>query len=286
VTVVFPRPAKADPDAVARALCEAALAGCAAILACCKDGRPKAETKTDGSPVTLADLSSDLAVRLRLQETFPGTAIISEEHADGGDPGQVFILVDPLDGTREFVADGDQWCVAIALIVEGRAVAGAIAAPRLNRAWFGANKAFGCDLTEDLQIAGEPVIVTSADRHGAGQQDAGPVILVSRFHGEGRSDRIAEQLLPSRKVFASSAIKFGLIAEGSADAYIRCGPTMEWDVAAGDAILTAAGGRVCGLDGTSLTYGMRAGNYLNPPFVAASSAELAEAACAVAQRES
>jgi 3'(2'), 5'-bisphosphate nucleotidase len=284
VTSVFPHPANADPDAVARALCEAALDGCAAIFACCKDGRPKAEVKSDGSPVTLADLNSDKAVRARLERVFPGTEIISEEHVQGSDPGRVFILVDPLDGTREFVSNGDQWCVAIALVVDGRAVAGAIAAPRLHRAWFGAKRAFGCDLTEDFQIAGEPVVVTSGAGHD--QKGIGPVVLVSRFHGEGRSDRIAEQLMPSRKIFASSAIKFGLIAEGSADAYVRCGPTMEWDVAAGDAILAASGGKVCTLDGARLSYGMGSGNYLNPPFVAASSAQLAAAACAAAQRES
>ena len=281
---IFPDPATADPDDVARALCEAALDGCRAITACCRDGRPKAEPKSDGSPVTLADLTSDKAVRARLDRSFPGTGVVSEEHVHGADPGRVFILVDPLDGTREFVADGDQWCVAVALVVDGRAVAGAIAAPRLHRAWFGATHAFGCDLTEDFRFAGEPDVVTSGDAHG--QSPAGPVVLVSRFHGEGRSDRIVELLSPSRKIFASSAIKFGLIAEGSADAYVRCGPTMEWDVAAGDAILEASGGRVCTLDGARLSYGARAGNYLNPPFVAASSARLAAAACAAAQRES
>ena len=286
MTAVFSRPDEADPDTVARVLCEAALDGCAAILACCKNGRPKAETKSDGSPVTLADLNSDRAVRARLEQSFPGIEIISEEHVQGADPGRVFILVDPLDGTREFVANGDQWCVAIALVVDGRAVAGAIAAPRLHRAWFGAQRAFACDLTDDFGIAGEPVVVTSGAGTGDSRKGVGPIVLVSRFHGEGRSDRIAEQLSPSRKIFASSAIKFGLIAEGSADAYVRCGPTMEWDVAAGDAILAASGGKVCRLDGTRLSYGMGSGDYLNPPFIAASSARLAAAACEVAQRES
>lgn len=277
-------PARADPDAIARSLCEAALAGCAAILDCCRQGRPKADTKADGSPVTLADMNSDAAVRARLAEAFPGTRIISEEHREVADAGQVFILVDPLDGTREFISNGDQWCVAIALVVDGVAVAGAIAAPRLHRAWFGGKTAFGCDLTEDFRIKALHPVAASA---GQGEADrVGPVILVSRFHGEGRSDRIADLLGPSRKVFASSAIKFGLIAEGSADAYVRCGPTMEWDVAAGDAILEASGGRVCGLDGSRLTYGLRGGNFLNPPFVAAGSPALAAAACEAAQRES
>lgn len=283
---IHARPATADTDAVARSLCEAALEGCTAILDCCRDGRPKADTKSDGSPVTLADMNSDAAVRSRLGQAFPGTRIISEERLDSDEPGEVFILVDPLDGTREFVSNGDQWCVAIALVVGGTAVAGAIAAPRMHRAWFGGRTAFVCDLTDDFRIKRERPVLAPERQHAAEGGSSGPVILVSRFHGEGRSDRITERLAPSRKIFASSAIKFGLIAEGSADAYVRCGPTMEWDVAAGDAILEASGGRVCQLDGRRLTYGLRAGNYRNPPFVAAGSPGLAAAACEAAQRES
>lgn len=277
----FAAPALVDPDIVASALCEAALAGSAAIFGCCLGGRPTAAAKPDGSPVTQADLASDLAVRKHLGLSFPGTVVVSEETVAEELSGNVFILVDPLDGTRDFVAGGDHWCVAVALIVAGRAVAGAIAAPHLKQVWFGGRHAYTAKLTDGFALAEPPRPI-----HVKPSGEKGPVLLVSRFHREGRSEKIIQSLHPSARTEMSSAIKFGLIAEGAADAHIRCGTTMEWDTAAGDAILTAAGGKVCGLDGASLHYGNAAQHFTNPPFVAASSSSLAAIVTATAQRES
>ena len=263
------------------ALCEAGLAGGRAITACCLNGRPKADTKTDGSPVTLADLNSDYAVRAVLSVSFPGIAVISEETAVTEAPGDVFILVDPLDGTREFVAHGDNWCIAVALIISGRAIAGAIVAPRLNRAWYGGAQAYACAIDVHGQMT-----ASREEIHVRQRGLSGPVLLGSRFHNEERTERIVAQLNPAEIVPSSSAIKFGLIAEGRADLYVRCGATMEWDVAAGDAILRAAGGAVCDLNGAELFYGAMARNFLNPPFVAAGDAALAQETCIIAQRES
>jgi 3'(2'), 5'-bisphosphate nucleotidase len=271
----------ADPDAIARSLCDTALLAGTAIAVCCRDGRPLAEAKSDGSPVTAADITADCAIRARLMALFPNIPIVSEETAHNLSPGPVFFLVDPLDGTREFVSGGDNWCIAIALVVQGRPVAGAIVAPRLNKAWFGATKAFACELDDDGAIRTKPVAI--------GVDPSAPterIALVSRFHNESRCQTIVESLAPARRIEASSAIKFGMIAEGLADVYVRCGPTMEWDVAAGDAIVAAAGGRVCDLDGADLRYGTRAGDFLNPPFVAAASGNLAREICALAQRAS
>ncbi len=108
----------------------------------------------------------------------------------------------------------------------------------------------------------------------------GPVALVSRFHGDGRSDGIAASMCCSKGIPVSSAVKFGMIASGEADLHVRCGQTMEWDIAAGDAILSAAGGIVLTLEGALPDYGRSERQFRNPPFVAASSEKLARQAIA------
>jgi len=182
----------------------------------------------------------------------------------------VFILLDPLDGTREFLADGDSFCVCLAVIVDGRPVAGALAAPMLRRLWYGGERAFERALDAGAAPAGpaRPIRVRAL-------ADAAPIALVSRFHGDATSDRIVASFRPAEQRPVSSAVKFGLIAAGEADLHVRGGPTMEWDIAAGEAILTAAGGALRLLDGGAPRYGRIADGFRNPPFVAAASAALA-----------
>jgi 3'(2'), 5'-bisphosphate nucleotidase len=266
-----PRPG--DRDGLARKLAQAAGAGAAALLA---TGVARDVTlKHDGSPVCSADLAADRAAKEALARLLPGFPVVSEETAEAAVPGEVFILLDPLDGTREFLAGGDSYCVAIAVVSAGRPVAGAIAAPAAGRLWFSGTQAYVQDLAADGTLSGAARRVTVRAVPGEG-----PVALTSRFHGDGRSEGITAALRSSREIPVSSAVKFGMIASGEADLNVRCGQTMEWDIAAGDAILSAAGGIVLALDGTRPTYGHAGRHFRNPPFVAASSEALARQAIA------
>jgi 3'(2'), 5'-bisphosphate nucleotidase len=271
-----PAPGLDDRDGLARCLAQAACGGAAALLRL--RAARDAKVKPDGSPVCSADLAADHAAKRVLAQLLPHIPVISEESAEDVAPGPVFILLDPLDGTREFLADGDSYCVAIALVQAGRPIAGAIAAPLLRELWFAGEHAFRQRLADDGSAQGAPEAIAvralPAD---------GPATLVSRFHGDGLSEGVADALGASGRRPVSSAVKFGLIAAGEADLHVRGGQTMEWDIAAGDAILAAAGGVVLGLDGSLPRYGASERNYRNPPFVAASSETLARSAIAAAK---
>lgn len=266
-------PRLADRDELARRLAEAARISAAVLLSMrmARDVRLKA----DGSPVCSADLAADAAAKAALARLLPDFPVISEESAEAVAPGPVFILLDPLDGTREFLADGESYCVAIAIVRGDRPIAGAIAAPQIGRLWYGGAHAFaqrldpaGAALGEALPIAVRP---EPAD---------GPVALVSRFHGDGLSEDLTTAMGARERRPVSSAVKFGLIASGEADLHVRGGQTMEWDIAAGDAILQAAGGVVLTLDGAMPRYGCVERQFRNPPFVAAGSLAMARRALA------
>jgi 3'(2'), 5'-bisphosphate nucleotidase len=262
-----------DRDGLGRKLAEAAAAGAAALLATPMAG--DVMLKGDGSPVSSADLAADRAAKEALARLFPGFPVISEETAEAAAPGEVFILLDPLDGTREFLAGGDSYCVAIAVVSAGRPVAGAIAVPAAGRLWFAGSHAYEQGFAADGTLLG--AARRTCVRAVPGE---GPVALVSRFHGDGRSEGIVAALHCSKGIPVSSAVKFGMIASGEADLHVRCGQTMEWDIAAGDAILSAAGGIVLTLDGARPAYGHPERQFRNPPFVAASSEALARLAIA------
>lgn len=268
-----------DRDAIGLLLAEAARRA-AQLLLDRRTGR--VVTKPDGTPVCAADHAADAAAKRALSELLPGIPVISEETVDGLVPGPEFILLDPLDGTREFLAGGDSYCVAIALVREGRPVAGAIAAPQLGRLWFAGDHAFAQDLGPLGEAEGEARRITVR-----AEPADGPVALVSRFHGDDASDKALRAAGAGSTAPMSSAVKFGMIASGEADLHLRGGRTMEWDIAAGEAILRAAGGVVLTLDGTLPRYGRHRDGYANPPFVAASNEALARRAlgcCADASR--
>ncbi len=262
-----------DRDGLGRKLAEAARLSAAVLLA--KRAARDVKLKSDGSPVCSADLAADHAAKDALARLLPGFPVVSEETADSAAPGAVFILLDPLDGTREFLAGGDSYCVAIAVVREGRPIAGAIAAPEMGRLWFAGEHAFVQDFAADGSVVGAERPAAVRDLPGEG-----PVVLVSRFHGDGRSDDITKTMCCGKGIPMSSAVKFGMIASGEADLHVRCGQTMEWDIAAGDAILSAAGGIVLTLDGALPRYGVVERQFRNPPFVAASSEALARKAIA------
>jgi 3'(2'), 5'-bisphosphate nucleotidase len=264
-----------DRNALALHLAEAARQG-AAVLLRMRHARD-VKVKADGSPVCSADLAADHAAKDALKRLLPGFPVVSEESADEVAPASIFILLDPLDGTREFLADGDSYCVAIAIIREGRPIAGAIAAPQLGRLWYSGTEAFSQKLGPDCEPVGAALPATVRPL-----PSDGPVTLVSRFHGDALSDRVAAAMASRTTMPVSSAVKFGLIASGEADLHIRAGQTMEWDIAAGDAILAAAGGVVLTLDGSEPVYGRSERGFRNPPFLAASSEALARRALAAA----
>jgi 3'(2'), 5'-bisphosphate nucleotidase len=221
---------------------------------------PYAETKADGSPVTKADQAAE-AIYLRSCRFGTDNPGISEEHAASHNlvASQEFFLVDPLDGTKEFIkARGDgAFTVNIGLIRNGEPVMGIVFAPALDRLFFGSlgNGAFEISGGICRQIH---VRMPPAD---------GPVAVASASHRDAQTNQWLETRGITNSIAIGSSLKFCLIAAGEADLYPRYGPTMEWDTAAGDAVLRAAGGRVTAEDGKPFAYG-KAG-YRNQPFFAA-----------------
>jgi 3'(2'), 5'-bisphosphate nucleotidase len=254
-------------DRVAEALLSAAMAGAAELSRVCTSSSFWRKAKPDGSDVTEADMASDVAIRAKLAELLPHVAVISEESPNSAYGRHEFILVDPLDGTAEFLDGGKEYCVAVGYVIDGRALAGAIVAPMIGRAWWAGTRAFEGSFTPAAPSAAALTDIKPI-KALQGRLDH-MVALVSRLHPDARSQRAMERMKPSTSRPVSSAIKFGLIASAEAQFHIRCGPTMEWDVAAGDAILKASGGMVTDLSGAPLTYGLKRRGFKNPPFVAA-----------------
>ncbi len=269
-----------DRDAIAALLLDAALCGGRALLACGCHTQVKVETKSDQSPVTAADYASDIAVKQRLAQLMPGLPVVSEETASANTHRR-FLMLDPLDGTREYLAGGAEFAVALAYIEDGRSRAGVIVAPKLGFAWSGGLTAIRHRIGERGMITGEAEAI-----HVVSSSPAQATALVSRLHDDDASRRALLAFGPGARRAASSAVKFALIAEGSAQIQIRLAPMMEWDAAAGDALIVAAGGVVAGLDGEPLVYGQRGGDFVNPPFIAAASRELFSAGLRAVQRAS
>jgi 3'(2'), 5'-bisphosphate nucleotidase len=225
--------------------------------------------KNDKSPVCEADERAEALVLERLGQIAPHLPVIAEESAARGvlPPHRgAFLLVDPLDGTREFVAHGREFTINIALIVDGAPQAGAIYAPALGRLWFGGRRAFAAQVDPGAPLSPREQWRELYSRKPA---PAGLIALVSRSHldDETRAFLARGDIAESRE--EASSLKFCQLAEGSADVYPRLAPTMEWDVAAGDAILRAAGGTVLNPKiGDALAYGKAADGYRNGPFIA------------------
>jgi 3'(2'), 5'-bisphosphate nucleotidase len=206
--------------------------------------------KDDNTPLTEADLASERVIVDMLTAAFPDIPIVSEETApeDGFKPPAArFWVVDPLDGTKEFVAKNGEFCVCIGLVEDGRPVLGALYGPARHVTYA----AHGPGTAIRVADGGEPELIAAR----APAPD-GLVVIHSRSHENSR--RLAEYF-EGRSILArdicGSALKFGILASGEADFYPRFGTTMEWDTAAGQAILEAAGGCVLDLDGKPLTYG-------------------------------
>ena len=240
--------------ALAAAISEIARAAGAEILAIRESGAAVRE-KADCSPVTDADEAANALIVARLGDLTPDIPIIAEESVAAGDIpaiGPRFWLVDPLDGTREFIADRDEFTVNIALIEDGRPTLGVVGVPARGELYGGA-----MDLgawSENGPIAARPV------------PDKDPLAVASRSHGSDETEAWLDKHGITRTIRAGSSVKFCRLAEGAADLYPRFGRTMEWDTAAGHAVLAAAGGSVRNLDGADLSYGKP--GFENPHFIA------------------
>jgi len=214
---------------------------------------PNVTLKQDASPVTEADERAEAIILEGLSKAFPDIPVIAEESVAAGRipsvEGGRFFLVDPLDGTKEFINKRDDFTVNIALIENGTPVAGIVYAPAKGVAWAGEK-----DNVEKL-LVDENFTVTSRTRIGCRMPSSELTAVASRSHNSPETDAfLTEQGIKSTKSVGSS-LKFCLLAEGDADVYPRFGRTMEWDTAAGDAVLRAAGGMTVDLDGKPFRYG-------------------------------
>ncbi|MHA6297917.1 3'(2'),5'-bisphosphate nucleotidase CysQ [Devosia sp. CAU 1758] len=240
------------------------------------------EVKADQSPVTLADIAAEAIILEGLSQLDPGVPVVAEEAVSSGaapEMAERFFLVDPLDGSKEFVSRNGEFTVNIALVEQGHPVLGVVYAPALGRIWWGENGkgSFAAEVV-DGQIVEARQIKVRAARQGL-------CAVGSRSHGSGEGDERLSRLPISSYVSAGSSLKFCLVAAGEADVYPRLGRTMEWDTAAGDAVLRAAGGRVECLEGRLLSYGKRQqaddADFANPFFIAYGDVRYAQMADAV-----
>ncbi len=216
--------------------------------------------KEDQSPVTEADEKAEAVIVAGLKQLTPDIPIVAEESVAAGDVPEVndqFWLVDPLDGTKEFISRNGEFTVNIALIRNGAPALGVVYAPA--KGWlFTAAGAGDVTLEEDGQTP-RPVATRRPD-------DDGMVAMVSRSHKSPETDEFLAQHRVKATKDAGSSLKFCVLARGDADLYPRLGRTMEWDIAAGHAVLACAGGDVTELNGKPMRYGKP--GFENPHFVA------------------
>ncbi|TDK37609.1 3'(2'),5'-bisphosphate nucleotidase [Rhizobium deserti] len=247
----------------------AALSAGRAILEI-RDAGPTTHYKADCSPVTEADERAERIILDALTKHYPHIPAIAEEAVARGDIPSVengsFFLIDPLDGTKEFVGGRDDFTVNIALIEAGRPAVGFVYAPALGLAYGGAD-GVACKLliAEDFTVVSRTAIRASTMRQP-------PIAVASRSHRTTETDAFLVRSQASEIRSIGSSLKFCLLAEGEADIYPRFSRTMEWDTAAGDAVLRAAGGETSGKDGSPLQYGKlgcsQDTRFENPDFIA------------------
>jgi 3'(2'), 5'-bisphosphate nucleotidase len=220
-------------------------------------GERGARIKADGSPVTAADEAAEAVILDGLRRIAPALPVISEEQTDPHQSvaaGESVILVDPLDGTRDFIAGRDEYTINIALVTDGTPILGVIAAPALGLLWRGiAGRG-----AERLEYTGDGKLSRPSAIHVRPRPQSEVVVMVSRSHLDAATRSYVDGLPHAQLLQSGSALKFCRVAEGAADRYPRLAPTRDWDVAAGHAILKAAGGSVTAPDGGPIVYGTKA----------------------------
>ena len=218
-----------------------------------------ARVKADRSPVTDADEEAEKLILAELNAAFPGVPVVAEEAAAAGHVSKVgsrFFLVDPVDGTKEFVKRGGEFTVNIGEIIDGQPVSGVVLAPAIGRLFVGAAGEGA------YELAGNAIRDIACRKPDAD----GLVAVSSRSHPDAKTDELLKSLPIKGHTNAGSSLKFCLVAAGEADIYPRAGQTMEWDTAAGHAVLRAAGGTVTNWDGAPFLYGKP--DFRNGPFIA------------------
>lgn len=230
------------------------------------------ELKSDASPVTVADRAAEEIILKGLKSAAPNIPVVAEEAASIGDipqTGERFFLVDPLDGTKEFINKSHEFTVNIALIEQGIPVFGIVYVPPSGTLYvtLGTDKVVKVTMPvnaalPDLSDTSHPVISTTRPLND------GVRVVASKSHMNEETSNYLSRFTITDMKSAGSSLKFCLLAEGLADLYPRFAPTMEWDTAAGDAVLRAAGGIVVTEDGSPLSYGKAQQDYRNPSFIA------------------
>lgn len=266
----MPRPAHPtgddDHDGFAALFASLCIEAGAAVMDVYHRGSTDVRLKEDRSPVSEADELGEAIILRGLKQHLPGVLVVAEEQcaARGTPPAEArFILVDPLDGTREFLGRNGEFTVNIALIEGGAPVAGAVYAPALGHLWYGGRRAVSA------RVSPGAVLAEARERRALRTRRAPArswTALASRSHADPATERFLSALPIGHRRAAGSSLKFCVVAEGEADVYPRFGTTMEWDTAAGHAVLRAAGGVVLNPDGTPFDYAKP--GYRNGPFVA------------------
>lgn len=229
-----------------------------------------ARKKADSSPVSDADERAEEIILGRLEKELPGVPVLAEEQAAEAGlahrrPGELFILVDPVDGTREFVNKKRDFTVNLGLISRATPVAGCVFAPAHQQMFIGGTSA-------GMRNNFAPGSAVNADEFTdittRAYPDNGLTAVVSSSHLSPETTEFLDQIEIAERVSFGSSLKICRIAAGEADIYPRFGPTMEWDTAAGHAVLSAAGGSILTPEGPPLTYGKLADEFRNGPFIA------------------
>ena len=253
-------------DALSRAFADICLEAAIPIMEVyASDFTP--EQKADRSPVTEADRRAEVIILARLEALMPGVPILAEESFDAGVRPVLanrFLLVDPVDGTKEFIKKNGEFTINIALIEGGVPVVGCVYAPALERIFLGGDVALAGAAKPGSTLAQaelSPITVRTPPR-------SGKTAVMSRSHPDPQTATFAEREGVTETIAAGSSLKFCKVAEGAADLYPRFAPTMEWDTGAGHAVLAAAGGRVTNPDGTAFEYAKASSGYKNGPFIA------------------
>lgn len=219
--------------------------------------------KADGTAVTAADEASDATIIAGLRQLAPRIPVVSEEQTPPAIDGRVFFSVDPLDGTREYLDGNDNYTINVALIADGQPLLGIIAAPARNILWRGVvgRGAERLALRDDLPCDPRPIRTRPWPVQGA-------IALMSRSHLDPVTQKYLQGIPAAAQVAYGSSIKFCMIADGTADIYPRFGETSEWDIAAGHALVVAAGGVMTSPDGSALKYGNAGSDFAVPGFIA------------------
>jgi 3'(2'), 5'-bisphosphate nucleotidase len=225
----------------------------------------KIDGKLDGSPVTEADFAADQIIGEGLARLVPEVPALSEERVHLAKPpyGGSFFLIDPLDGTKEFVAGRSEFAVNLALVTNGTPLLGIIGAPALGLIWRGLVGRGAERLKAGERSVAEPIHTRPHPQPGEPW-----IVAVSRSHGHIRTEAFIEARPGAIRQMLGSAVKFGRVAEGAADIYPRLAPTSEWDVAAGHALITAAGGKITDSQGAELHFGKGREGFIVPEFIA------------------